>query len=329
MITICSVLLHTGGTTMIRGNFLLVIFTIVLLFSLTACQNKSSFINHEEGKISIYTTVFPLKDFAEKIGGEFVQVETIYPPGADEHTYEPSQRDIIDMAESDLFLYIGFGLEPFAENAKKILTDEGVRVLAVGEEIELHEHEESSNHHEDDGHNHGTINPHLWLDPFYAKQMANIILNELVELLPEKADYFKDNYNQLEQKFKDLDESFRNTIEKGQLNSFLVSHAAYSYWESRYGLEQISISGLSTSEEPSHKELISIIDQVIEKGIKTILIEQNVSTQLADIIAKEGNLEKLPIHNLSVLTETDIDNGEDYFSLMEQNIKTLEKVLNP
>lgn len=64
------------------------------------------------------------------------------------------------------------------------------------------------------------------------------------------------------------------------------------------------------------------------ENIKYVLFEQNVSSKLTDVIRKEIGAESLTLHNLGVLTTEDIKNEEDYFSLMEANLKTLEKALN-
>ena len=117
-------------------------------------------------------------------------------------------------------------------------------------------------------------------------------------------------------------------VENADKNKFIVSHAAYGYWESRYGLEQISVAGLSTSSEPSQKQLQNIIQTANENTLDTIYFEQNVSSKLTEIVQSEIGAESLQLHNLAVLTEADINEGENYFTLMERNIDNLEKGLN-
>ena len=88
-------------------------------------------------QLTVYTTVYPLQFFTEEIGKDAVKVETIYPPGTDEHTFDPSQKDIIKLANSDLFIYVGLGLEGFVEKAKTTLENEKVTMLAAGEHIHI------------------------------------------------------------------------------------------------------------------------------------------------------------------------------------------------
>lgn len=323
-----------------------IIVFLLTIFTLAGCGKEQNNSPREEGKLLIYSTVYPLQDFAEKIGGDYVEVRTVYPPGADEHTYEPSQKEIIEMAGSDLFFYIGLGLEGFVENIKPILSDEGVSVVPVGERMDLYA-TDSDSHNEDDHadteenhdhgnqvpeesgeHQHGNVNPHIWLDPIYAEQIAHTILEELINALPDQKQYFEANFEDMHGNFDSLHQKFTEVSSKAVIKSFIVSHSAYDYWETRYGLKQLSVAGMSTSEEPSQKQLMEIIDEVKEKKLKYILVEQNVNNKLVDVIQDEANVSAIPIHNLSVLTEADIKASEDYFSIMNRNIKSLKKALD-
>ena len=104
-----------------RFNF---IFVAVLTLSLAACgkdsHNQSS---DHKGKLDVKTTVYPLKSFAQQIGGKYVNVESVYPKGVDPHTYDPSQKQMVDIGKSDLFLYTGDNLDPVAKKIAKAIND--------------------------------------------------------------------------------------------------------------------------------------------------------------------------------------------------------------
>lgn len=337
--------------------FILISAFLPLSFFLVGCSNEQTTTTKKDDNIiSVYTTVYPLQYFTERIGGSFVEVNTVYPPGSDEHTYEPTQKDMMKLVNADIFFYIGLGLEGFVNKATETLKKENVTLLAVGEhvhfeeshEVEQSDHdatheeeEEHSNHdatheeeeehsdHEEDGnHDHEGIDPHVWLDPLYADDLAEAIKDALVKEMPEQKETFEQNYQELSLELQTLHENFESIVHSAKRNEIIVSHAAYGYWEERYGIEQISISGLSTTSEPSQKKLEEIVVQAKKFQIKYILFEQNVSSKLAEIIKKEVGAEPLSIHNLSVLTEDDIKNDENYFTVMEQNIETLKKALN-
>ncbi|WP_200792883.1 metal ABC transporter solute-binding protein, Zn/Mn family [Bacillus massilinigeriensis] len=303
----------------------------LLLTGCSGSQNAQE--KDKDNVVEIYTTVYPLQYFAERIGGKDVSVETIYPPGADEHTFEPSQKDMMELADSDLFIYVGLGLEGFVEKAKETLKNEDVKLISAGSELQLgnrvkDQEEQEHEEHEEDGHQHGDVDPHVWLDPQYAKAMAIEINTRLGEVLPSKKKQFDENYQQLAGELDSLDKKFKNTLSDTKHDEFLVSHAAYGYWEDRYGIEQTSISGLSTTNEPSQKKLGTLVTHAKKEGIKYVLMEQNFESRIAETVRKELNAKKLILHNLSVLTEEDIEKGETYFTLMEKNLKTLDKALN-
>ncbi|MGD6968806.1 metal ABC transporter solute-binding protein, Zn/Mn family [Rossellomorea vietnamensis] len=343
-----------------------IIASITFLLLLAACGGTETDGGNstDSDTLKVYTTVYPLSDFTEKIGGEYVETESIYPPGADEHTFEPSQKDMMKLSDADLFFYIGLGLEGFVDKAEKVLENENVTLVAAGAELEgsleggegehaheedeghsdehaheeeeghsdehAHEEEEDhsggNSHEEGDGHDHDT-DPHVWLDPVYSKELAHSIYEALTEKMPEQEETFKENYEKLVAQLDELNESFEETSAHAEHSQIFVAHAAYGYWEQRYGIEQVAISGISSTDEPSQQELKKIIDSARENNIEYIIFEQNGSSRLTEVVQKEIGAEELFLHNLGVRTQEDIDEEKDYFDLMNENIETLQKAL--
>ncbi|WP_045518168.1 metal ABC transporter solute-binding protein, Zn/Mn family [Neobacillus niacini] len=310
----------------------------------TETVNKSA--EKDKETLTVYTTIYPLEDFTKKIGGEFVEVQSIYPPNVDAHSYEPSTKDMTTLADSDLFIYTGAGIEGFAEKATEALKKEEVHILKAAEGIDLIESSHSDEHHEDEngqseedehaeseshaeeGHDHGDLDPHVWLDPVLSIDLANNIKNSLSELMPEHATEFETNFKQLKNELEKLDQEFKTTIESSKTKNLLVSHAAYGYWEKRYGIETIAITGLSPTQEPTQKELQAIIEESTEHNIHYVIFEQNVSPKIAKIIQEEIGAKSLSLHNLEAVTEENIKQKDDYFSIMRKNLETIKKVLN-
>jgi zinc transport system substrate-binding protein len=309
-------------------KIILLPFIVLISLVITACSPENEQTDNKKEQLTIYSTVFPLQYFTELIGGKYVTVKTIYPPGADEHTFEPSQKDMIKLADSDLFFYIGLGLEGFVESAKESLKNENVTLISTADDLILDPAEEHEAHddHEDDGH--GDFNPHVWLDPVYSKEMAAVIRDSLIEKMPQNKETFNQNYQKLADELDQLNSEFESTIQTAKHKEILVTHAAFSYWEQRYGLEEISISGLSTTNEPTQRELENIISLADKQGLHYILFEQNVQSKLAEIVQKEIDAKALPVHNLGILTKENIKDNETYFTLMEQNLESLKTALN-
>ncbi|MFJ7663614.1 metal ABC transporter solute-binding protein, Zn/Mn family [Lysinibacillus sp. NPDC097162] len=346
--------------------FLFFLITVLALFT-AACGDKSSTSKQttdNKDKLSVYTTVYPLSYFTERIGGDFVEVSSIYPPGTNEHTFEPTQKDMMKLADANIFFYIGLGLEGFVENAKKTLAKEDVTMVATAAQIsdeklavstghshdeedeadhdhehdateedhhdehEAHDATEEDHHDEHEAHDHGSVDPHVWLSPIISQDLALSIKNTLVEKMPAQEATFTANYEALVKELQDLDSEYKAMADATQDKTFFVSHAAFGYIAGQYGLTQVPIAGLNSQNEPSQKELTAIVDKANDLNIHYILFEQNVSSKLAEVIQKEVGAQSLVLHNLSVLTSDDVKNNETYFTLMKKNMQTLEKALN-
>ena len=323
---------------------ILLLFTVAVLALFTAACGDKTTTSDKSDKLSIYTTVYPLSYFTERIGGDFVEVSSIYPPGSNEHTFEPTQKDMMKLADADLFFYIGLGLEGFVENAKKTLAKEDVTMVATADQVSdeklaistghkhdekteaVHDHEAEALSHED--HDHGDVDPHVWLSPVISQDLALSIKNALIEKMPEQEATFTANYEALVKELDELNGQFKAMTDSANEKTFFVSHAAFGYIAGEYGLTQVPIAGLNSQTEPSQKELTAIVDKAKDLHIHYILFEQNVSSKLAAVIQKEVGADSLVLHNLSILTSDDVKNKETYFTLMEKNIQTLETALN-
>ena len=341
--------------SIMKKVFLFFLVTVLALFA-AACGDKSSTPKQsadKKDKLSVYTTVYPLSYFTERIGGDYVEVSSIYPPGSNEHTFEPTQKDMMKLADADVFFYIGLGLEGFVENAKKTLAKEDVTMVATAAQISDeqlaistgHSHDEEDeadhdhdhdateedhghDHDEDEEHAHGSVDPHVWLSPIISQDLALTIKNTLVEKMPAQEATFTANYEALVKELQDLDSEYKAMANATKNKTFFVSHAAFGYIAGQYGFTQVPIAGLNSQNEPSQKELTAIVDKANDLNIHYILFEQNVSSKLAEVIQKEVGAQSLVLHNLSVLTSDDVKNNETYFTLMKKNMKTLETALN-
>lgn len=320
----------------------LLVFLAVMTLLMSACGNKKDNDNIgtvNEGKLTVYTTVYPLQYFTERIGGDFVDVQSIYPAGADEHSFDPTQKDMIALSDADLFFYIGLGLEGFVESAQKTLKNERVELVATAESISKEQLEEG--HHEDEAeedgheghdehgheHEHGQFDPHVWISPVLSIELASSIKEALISKMPDEKETFEKNFSMLEDDLMDLDERFKEMAGNAETKTYFVSHAAFGYIANEYGLKQVAIAGLNSQSEPSQKQLAKIVEQAKAENVHYILFEQNVSSKLTEVVRKEIGAESLMLHNLGVRTQDDIKNNETYFTLMEHNLHVFEQAL--
>lgn len=298
-----------------------------------------------EQKMKVYTTLFAMTDFAQQIAGEKATVENIVPAGVEPHDFEPTAKDMIKLNEGDVFVYNGAGFEGWVEKALQAIESKDLVIVNASKDIELisaeendheghgsddHADEEEQHHDEhasEEEHDHGEYDPHIWLDPMKAKKQAELIKEALVQADSANASYYEDNFQALSQRFDELDASFKDLMANAEHKEIVVSHAAFGYLAHAYGLEQIAISGISPSNEPSQQQLKDIIETVKSHGIEYILFDSLVSGKVAEVVKNEAGAEALTLHTLENLTQEELAAGKDYFSVMEDNLEVLKKAL--
>lgn len=316
----------------------------IMAFVLVACNSAEETENSQEnnnGKLMVYTTIYPLQYFIERIGSDLVTVKSIVPPGSDAHSVEIDTKTMVKLAESDAFVHTGTGLEAYANSVADAVKKENVLMVNATEKVNFKSSKETETHSEEsvehneekeEGHDeHGEeldIDPHVWLDPQRAIVVAENIKDALVELQPNNKEEFESNFSSLKNELEDLDSEFKTMVNESENKTFIVSHSAYGYWEDAYGLKQIGISGLAPTDEPSQKQMVNIIDTLKKDNMQYIFFEQNVTNKIAEIVKNEAGVEALTLHNLESITDKNIKNDEDYFVIMRQNIDALKKALN-
>ena len=330
-----------------RKFFTLSVIMVLVVFAAAGCgsndTSSSGASDLVEGKVNVVASFYPIYDFSQKIGGDHVHVINLVPAGVEPHDWEPKSRDMTNIVKADMFVYNGAGFEGWVDDFLSSMDgDSDVLAVEATEGIELlkadsdgheeEEHEDEAGHeneeHEDAlDHDHGEYDPHVWLSPVYAKQMAENIKNALVQVDAEnKADY-ESNYNQLIEHLDGLHHEFEEVVEAAPRNDIVVSHHAYAYLAHTYELRQVAVMGLSPEAEPTAREIKDISDFVKENDVKYILFEELVSPKLAEMLVSDLNTETMVFNPLEGLTDEQLEAGEDYFSIMRKNLETLKMAL--
>lgn len=319
---------------------IILLFVAVLTLSLAACgKGDSDKSSDHKGKLEVKTTVYPLKSFAQQIGSKYVDVESVYPNGVDPHTYDPSQKQMVDIGKSDLFVYTGDNLDPVAKKIAKAINDKDKTLslestldknsdLLKGEEHE-HEHEHGEEHEdgeEHEHHHHGKYDPHIWLDPVISQKFAKEIKDELVKKDNKHKDYYEDNYNKLVKDLKGIDKDMKQAVKGNEGKTVYISHDSIGYLADRYNFKQEGIENMN-AEEPSQKDLTNIVKQIKEDKVKYILAEENVSNKVADTVRKETDAKTIKFYNMGSHTKQQDDDKNTYQSFMKENVKAIEKAL--
>lgn len=305
----------------------ILLFITIILVNFTACSIASGE-EEENGEIIVYTSVYPIYDFSQKIGGEKVQVELLMPPGAQPHGWEPSAKDRAKVEESQIFLYNGLGLDPWAERMAETLSNEEIQTLALAEIDTIKPMTFTEDHDHEEDENHSTYDPHVWLDPTNVEKMAEAIGNVFIEVDPANQKYYEENLKAFQKELQTLDEKFQQRLSSIKKRDFIVNHAAFGYLANRYDLNQIAITGLAPQAKPSPSKLKELTQVIREYDMHTIFMEELSSPKVVDVLAEETGVEVELLHPIGGLTQEEIDQGEDYLSLMRKNLENLSKALS-
>lgn len=309
---------------------------IVCSIALSACGGaKQSLV---QGKINVVASFYPLYDFTRKIGGDHVNVINLVPAGVEPHDWSPKSRDITNMTQADMFVYVGAGFEGWVNDFLDSLKPEakvtaveaskGLKLIAAADEVEPGAGARQDSHHEHGDHDHDSgLDPHVWLSPVNAKIMAQTIKDNLVRLDPAHQADYEANFNKFAEQLDLLNDKYKNALSPLAKKEIVVTHNSFGYLCKEYGLTQKPIMGLSPDAEPTSKDLQQINAFIREHNVKYIFFEELVSDKLAKTLAKDANIETLVLNPIEGLTDEQLNAGQDYLSIMEGNLKNLLKAL--
>ncbi len=298
-------------------RFLRSAIAAAVLAVFVACSSGSGTVDGSPTPVpslSVVTTIYPVTYFAERIGGERVEVRSLAKPGVEAHDFEPTPGDIIEITKADVLIYTDPSFEGWVENAVESVGGESLTVVRTA-------------NLGGDPHDHDGIDPHVWLDPLLAAEQVRTIQAAFVVADSAGTELYRDNANALTAELSELDRGFASALDSCELDHIVVSHEAYGHLAERYRLVQIGLADLSAEFETTPQRIADIIEQMGSIGVGHILQEPILSDDLAETVAAETGADILPLHPLESLTAAELENGDDYFSVMRRNLDSLRTAL--
>ena len=296
-------------------------------FAVTQPSFNSEISTTENSKLQVITSATFLYEFSQNVGKEMIDVTLLVPMGADPHDWEPTIRDREKLQKADIIIVNGIGYEHWlgsldSNDNQGILVDtsNGISTLD-SEKHDDHTKEDDHDGHEEDKHNHGDLDPHIWLNPVYAQLQVKNIANALSNSDPTNKNYYQSNAAIYNKELDLLDSKIRTEL-SGCKTDFITFHNAFSYFSEEYGLTQHTIISSNDSHgEVTPQTLENIISLARELNIKVIFAEESTSTKTSQVIADEIGGKVL------VLSPLEIVSDETYVEKMTQNLESLKDAL--
>jgi zinc transport system substrate-binding protein len=270
---------------------LLALIAVVVI--LAACGG-----NGDDERRTVVASFYPLAWAAETVAESAevdFEVVNLTPAGAEPHDLELSADDVELVREAEVVLYVG-GFQPALEDALEERTDPSLNVLLTAEERD----------------------PHVWLDPVRFARIVSEVADALGAASTAGASFLDLNA---------LDDEFRSGLRRCERREIVTTHAAFGHLAKRYGLEQIALAGTSPEAEPSPRDLERLVERVRAVGGTTVFAEPLVSDRLAQTVAREVGARVEVLDPLEGLSEKRLEAGEDYLSVMRDNLAALREAL--
>lgn len=289
---------------------LLILITALFLLITAACSDDTEAnTSADNQKIKVVASFNPMRELAEIIGGEKVEIHTIIPDKGDPHHYEPKASDLIKLKNAHIFIYNGLGLEGWIDKALssvqnqsliKVNASKGCNPIYVKDK---------------------TPDPHLWISLKGTQLQAKNIKEALISVSPADKDYFEENYTSFYNKIEELYTEYSEKLQRVQNKRFVTSHAAFGYLCRDLNLSQNSVEDVFAHGEPSAKKLSELVQYCREHNIKTIFVEEAVNPKIAETLAKEVGAKTRIIYTMALKSDKNL------IESMEHNLKSIYESL--
>ncbi len=261
---------------------------ISLLLSLTALP-ISSWAN------TILTSIKPIQMITHELTLGVTEPQVLRSANASPHDYALRPSDVKTIRSSNLVIWFGKDLEPFLD--KVLSQQDHVLTLSQIPNLKLRAYGEEEHHH-DDGHDHGTHDPHFWLGVEQVEQVANAIAQKLIDMDSEHKDIYAKNLNEFVASLHMTDEQIAAKLESVKQQPYYVFHDAYDYFEHHYGLNNIGHFTVSPDRKPGAKTLIGIRKALAANEAKCVFSEPQFQPAVIESVvrgsdAKTGVLDPL------------------------------------
>jgi zinc transport system substrate-binding protein len=235
--------------------------------------------NQKNEKTNVVVSILPQKAFVQAVGGDFVTVTALIPPGASPESYDPSPSDLKAVENADIYFRIGY--IPFEKsNAEKLAElNPKMKIVDTSTNIQMKTFDER-NITEEEG-----IDPHIWLSPVLVKTQIDMIAQTLSGEDPAHAAIYKDNAQNYKKQLDELDSQIRTELKDVNATELMVFHPAWGYFADEFGLKEIAIE--QSGKEPTAKQLQNLIKEAKDNNIKVIFVSPEFDKNVANSLAEE------------------------------------------
>ncbi|MGH2539786.1 MAG: metal ABC transporter substrate-binding protein [Actinomycetota bacterium] len=286
-----------------------------------ACTRGDPGTSSNDARLHVVTTVSPITNIVQNVGGGAVTVTGIVPEGTNSHTFEPAPTDAAVMEQADIVFMNGLHLEEPTRELADANLQEGVPLVELGNQTIGPDELIYDFSFPEEG---GNPNPHLWTDPLYAKRYAEIVKDELSVLDPDNAEAYRASYESFAARLDELDRLIREVTATvpPEMRKLLTYHDSFPYFAREYGWEVVGAIQPSDFSDPTPQEVASLIDQIEREEIPAIFGSEVFPSPVLEQIAAEAGAEYVDDLRDDDLPGENGDPEHSYLGLMVLDFET-------
>lgn len=303
------------------------ILLIVLgLFLLTGCKINTN------NKKTIIATNFPAYDAVRAIIGDTdtIEVKMLLKPGSDIHDFEPTPKDVKNIIDSSLFVYVGGESDEWIDDILNDINKDNTKLIRLMDLVNLKEEEITEGMESDEEEEEFEYDEHIWTSPLNEIIIINYLKDEIIKIDPDNKGIYEENANKYIDELYSIDNEIKDIVNNSKRKTIVFGDRfPLRYFADEYGLKYYAaFPGCSEQTEASAKTISFLINKVKDENIPVVFKIELSNGKIANTIASETNakvLEFATAHNISL---KDFDSGITYIDIMKNNIEVLREALN-
>ncbi|WP_343747681.1 zinc ABC transporter substrate-binding protein [Fluviicola sp.] len=286
------------------------------LFLLLGCRIRQ----REENEKLIVCSTSIVADCVRQVVGDRLIVKSLMGPGVDPHTYNPRPSDVSLLNDAKLVVYTGFHLEGKMAELFERLSE---RKAVVSFQTEF---PQTKILYTDQI----TPDPHVWFDTDSWIQAMNGVVDKLIELYPEYELEFRENFYRFLQKVESETAALRSELAKvPKAHRILItSHDAFHYFGRTFDIEVKALQGVSTSQEPGVRDVVNLVDFIVEHQVKAIFVENSVSPKalnsVLNSVKRKGYHVKIGGTLFSDALGSEGSGADTYIGMLTHNVNAIK-----
>ena len=269
----------------------------------------------------VVTTFLPITLFTRAVAGDCATVTPLIPASTGPHDFQAKPGDLTALRQARVLVKNGLEMEGFLD---KLVASAGNSQLKVIDSSRGVTTLETENHGDAHGHDHGAVNPHIWLDPLRAVQQVETIRDGLIQADPSCAEGYRRNAAAYTAQLKQLNSDIADQLQPYQGKTFIAFHDFAPYFAQRYGLKaefMVDVPEIN----PSPADLQRVAAEVKRSQLKALLSEPQEGNRSFNALAKDLGVKVVVFDPMETATEQASRDPSTYLKLMRRNVADLRQ----